>query len=243
MATAALSDIAATLQRMRAHSLTKTSEIDISILPSDDDEVDCYIPRRSSTVNVIHDPKHQDFLDSDSEGDLSPGGSTPSYSVRSSLADVTSAHDATTLDLSESKAGLGRKVAILGVGYVGLHLTEEFGKRHNVTAFDVSAARIETITPELMALPLVKPTSNERDLAGNEFYLISVPTLVRADETVDTSYIESAIRLVERYARPGATVVIESSVAVGMTRQLLAPLIKSHHLKGGMSPEVCPNFT
>lgn len=115
-------------------------------------------------------------------------------------------------------------------------MTEEFGKRHNVCAFDVSEARIKSIAPTLAELPLVKPTFNEADLAGNEFYLISVPTLVRPDETVDTSYIESALALVSKYARPGSTVVVESSVAVGMTRSLLGPLA-ARGIKGGMSPE------
>lgn len=128
-------------------------------------------------------------------------------------------------------------VAVLGVGYVGLHLVQEFGRNHNVIAFDVSQKRLDDITGQIAGLSSVKATCNEADLSAANYFLISVPTLLKADRSIDTSYIRSALATVARNARPGATVVIESSVAVGMTREMLGPLMLQKNLKGGMSPE------
>lgn len=130
-----------------------------------------------------------------------------------------------------------RKIAVLGVGYVGLHLVQEFGRRHRVLGFDISPRRISDITEQFKALPLVNLTCEEEHLEGQDFYLISVPTLLDGIN-VNTSYLEDALALVDRYAQPGATVVIESSVAVGMTRKLLGPILRTRGLQGGMSPEV-----
>lgn len=66
-------------------------------------------------------------------------------------------------------------------------------------------------------------------------FLVSVPTLLKADYTVDLAHLESALSLVVAHAREGCTVVIESSVMVGTTRRLLGPLQDILHC--GMSPE------
>jgi len=68
--------------------------------------------------------------------------------------------------------------------------------------------------------------------------LIAVPTLLRPDRSIDSSYLRDALKNVAMYAREGVTVVVESSVTVGMTRQLLGPLAASKKLFAGMSPEV-----
>lgn len=128
-------------------------------------------------------------------------------------------------------------VAVIGVGYVGLHLVENFSRKYNIIAFDVSEERVKTLSTELAHLESVSVTSDATHLSNATHFLVSVPTLLLADKTVDTSYLQSAISLLWKHARPGATVVIESSVAVGMTRQLLTPLIQARGVKGGMSPE------
>jgi UDP-N-acetyl-D-mannosaminuronate dehydrogenase len=58
------------------------------------------------------------------------------------------------------------------------------------------------------------------------------------DKTIDSSYLRNALNTVGRHARPGSTVVFESSVVVGMTRQLLGPLGAARRFFVGMSPEV-----
>lgn len=132
-----------------------------------------------------------------------------------------------------------RLIAVIGVGYVGLHLVELFAPKYNVIAYDVSTKRLESLQATLAHYATVIGTTDTQLLKKATHFLIAVPTAVRADSTIDLTHIKAAIQTVFDHARPGAVIVIESSVAVGMTRELLAPLIKQKFLKAGMSPEVC----
>jgi len=129
-------------------------------------------------------------------------------------------------------------IAVIGVGYVGLHLVTTFASKFDIIAFDLSKRRLEAVADELAPFPSVRLTSEASDLANATHFLVSVPTTLLPNKRVDMSNIRSALTTVGLYARSGATVVIESSVSVGMTRQLLGPLMKSRGLKAGMSPEV-----
>ncbi|KAI5860561.1 hypothetical protein GGS23DRAFT_606829 [Durotheca rogersii] len=110
-------------------------------------------------------------------------------------------------------------VAVIGCGYVGAHLIQRFSSQYDVLGFDATF------------------TLDPRELARVIHFLISVPILLNADKTIDTSYIQSALIHIKKYARAGSTVVIESSVAIGMTRQLLGPLARERGFFAGMSPE------
>ncbi|KAF5244686.1 hypothetical protein FAUST_2202 [Fusarium austroamericanum] len=128
-------------------------------------------------------------------------------------------------------------VAVIGVGFVGTGLVDSFSSKYEVMGFDISENRLDFLRGEFSARPNVSFTSNESDLSKATHFLISVPTLLRSDKTIDPSYLQSALLIVEQWARPGCTVVIESSVSVGLTRQLLGPLAKAKGLFAGMSPE------
>ncbi|CCG84705.1 protein of unknown function, partial [Taphrina deformans PYCC 5710] len=153
--------------------------------------------------------------------------STPPPEVsETTLASTSIQHDTTPV------------VAVIGCGYVGAHLVEIFGQHFEVVAFDVSEARMKTFSAECKYWPKVQCTTTPSDLVRATHFLISVPTLLTADKkSVDTSYVRSAISTVMTYARTGATIVIESSVAVGMTRSLLEALVTERGLLAGMSPE------
>jgi UDP-glucose/GDP-mannose dehydrogenase family, NAD binding domain len=129
-------------------------------------------------------------------------------------------------------------VAVIGVGYVGIQLVTSFAEYYNVIAFDVSEERIKAIAPMMQQYPSVTCSTSHGHLAGATHFLISVPTTLLTDKRIDTSFLQSAIYTVGLHARPGATVVVESSVAVGMTRQLLSRLMMLRGIKAGMSPEV-----
>lgn len=129
-------------------------------------------------------------------------------------------------------------VAVIGVGYVGTHLVEAFAHHYKVIAFDLSKARLEIVSKQLDGLS-IQFTSEASELSAASHVLVSVPTVLNDDKTIDTTYLRSAIATVEKHVKPGSTVIVESSVAVGMTRSLLGPLIESKKLKVGMSPEVC----
>ncbi|KAJ3532096.1 hypothetical protein NM208_g8591 [Fusarium decemcellulare] len=128
-------------------------------------------------------------------------------------------------------------IAVIGVGYVGEHLVEVFSKRHRVLGYDVSETRARQLSQKQPVGSRVRFTSKARELADATHFLISVPTLLLPDKTIDSSYLRSALSAVGLYARRGAIVVIESSVAVGMTRELLGPLAKERGFFAGMSPE------
>lgn len=129
-------------------------------------------------------------------------------------------------------------VAVVGVGYVGLHLVDVFSSQYEIIGFDVSQARIDQVSKQYRDATDIRFTTDPKDLSEAVLFLVSVPTLLLPDNSVDTSYIQSALSTIGNYAQPGSTIVVESSVAVGMTRQLLGPLAAEKHLFAGMSPEV-----
>jgi nucleotide sugar dehydrogenase len=125
-------------------------------------------------------------------------------------------------------------VCIVGCGYVGEHLIEVFATGYKVIGYDISQDRINHLRSKHSNSNL-RFTTDPAELSGASVFCLSVPTLVK-DGQVDASYVESACATVLKYARPGNVVVIESSVAVGMSRTLLLEL----HAKGvlcGFSPE------
>ncbi|KAF4511850.1 hypothetical protein G6O67_001056 [Ophiocordyceps sinensis] len=128
-------------------------------------------------------------------------------------------------------------VAVIGVGYVGTHLVDVFSRQYSTLGFDVDERRVQDLKPRFGGNRRVALTSCPRRLHAATHFLVSVPTLLLPDKTVDTSYLRSALKTVAAHARPGSTVVIESSVAVGMTRHLLGPVAKMRGFYAGMSPE------
>ncbi|KAI1393198.1 uncharacterized protein F4822DRAFT_423662 [Hypoxylon trugodes] len=159
--------------------------------------------------------------------------STPHFGTFSNEADdlgtTESGH------ISEDEKPL---VAIIGCGYVGTQLIGSFSTQYDVLGFDVSKDQLRRVQGEFGGEgSRASFTLDPRHLTKATHFLISVPTLLKADKTIDTSYVKSALRNVRRYARAGSTVVIESSVAIGMTRQLLGPLAEERGFFAGMSPE------
>lgn len=132
------------------------------------------------------------------------------------------------------------RVAIMGVGYVGYHLMTSFSKLYEVIAFDASPKRVAAVAAGLPDGSDVHVTCDPSSLGSATHFLVAVPTpLIPGTTDIDTSIIRSALSTICAHVRPGATVVIESSVAVGTTRSLLSSMVKTHHIYAGMSPEVC----
>jgi nucleotide sugar dehydrogenase len=116
-------------------------------------------------------------------------------------------------------------------------LVQTFATKFRVIAFDVSTERVKSLGSEFGRYPDVKCTTDVAMLNRATHFLISVPTLLNKDRSINLSHLKEAIDTVASQARAGATIIIESSVAVGTTRELLAPIMRKHGLKGGMSPE------
>ncbi|KAI5928812.1 hypothetical protein F4810DRAFT_705744 [Camillea tinctor] len=160
---------------------------------------------------------------------------TPSISC---IRDSDGARNLRLLDTTKVDQNEEPLVAVIGCGYVGTHLIGSFSNRYHVIGFDVSEKQLQKVEQEHGKREShIQFTLDPRELTKATHFLISVPTLLQADQTVNTSYVESALTTVAKYARSGATIVIESSVAVGMTRQLVGPLAKKCGFFAGMSPE------
>lgn len=200
--------------------------------------------KKSSSISVLEIPvstpltpisEDKDFLLTVRVVEPSPAQSPPPESeISFPIHQISHEHDQNRPSLPTVEPQ--PVVAVIGVGYAGTHLVEAFAHHYNVIAFDLSTKRLSEVASQLAGLP-IEYTSKASDIRRASHFLISVPTLLNADKTIDTTYLRCAISTVEQYARPGSTIVIESSVAVGMTRALVGPLMLTKSFLVGMSPE------
>ena len=131
----------------------------------------------------------------------------------------------------------GRRIAVVGLGYVGLPVAAAFGDLAAVIAFDSDPARVEelrrgvdrnaTVEPERLAVPRLEFTADARDLGRADFFIICVPTPVDAAKHPDLRALESASRTVGGQIRPGAIVVYESTVYPGATENVCVPILEA----------------
>lgn len=129
------------------------------------------------------------------------------------------------------------KIAVIGLGYVGLPLAVEFGKVRSVVGFDVNQIRLKELSSgvdstkeanreELAAAKNLTFTSRASDLAGCNFYIVTVPTPVNADKIPDLSMLVSASTLVGGVLKKGDVVVYESTVYPGATEEDCVPILE-----------------
>lgn len=146
------------------------------------------------------------------------------------------------------------KIAVIGLGYVGMPLAVAFAKKANVIGFDVNKGKIEKylkgIDPtsevgnEEIMNTTVHFTSNEEELKKAKFYIVAVPTPINTDKTPDLDPVEGASRVVGRNLVKGSIVVYESTVYPGVTEDVCIPILEKESglkcgvdFKVGYSPE------
>ena len=147
------------------------------------------------------------------------------------------------------------RIAIVGLGYVGLPLAVEFGKKFDTLGFDISTQRIAELqsgqdrTLEITAIELalasrLRFTLDASALANCNVYIVTVPTPVDTDKRPDLSPLIKASQTVGMAIKPGAVVIYESTVYPGATEEVCVPeLERSSGLKFntdftvGSSPE------
>ena len=146
------------------------------------------------------------------------------------------------------------KIGVSGLGYVGMPLAVAFAEKFDVIGFDIDKEKVEkynnNIDPtgevgsEGLKNTTMKFSSNEEDLKDVNFYVITVPTPIKQDNTPNLAPIEGATELVGRYLSKGDIVVYESTVYPGVTEDICMPLLeKISSLEGikdfkiGYSPE------
>ena len=136
------------------------------------------------------------------------------------------------------------KLALVGLGYVGMPIAVEFAKHVKVIGFDINEKRVNEYkngidsTNEVGAAiknTTVEFTADPARLKDSKFIIVAVPTPVNEDNTPDLRPIEGASRTVGQNLTPGTIVVFESTVYPGVTENICIPIIeKESGLKCGV---------
>ena len=157
-------------------------------------------------------------------------------------------------DLYEKLIRGEEKLALVGLGYVGMPIAVEFAKHVKVIGFNHNENRIQQyksgIDPtnevgnEVISKTTVDFTSDEKRLAEAKFIIVAVPTPVKDDNNPDLGPVENASRIVGRNMVPGTIVVYESTVYPGVTEDICIPILEQESgmkcgvdFKIGYSPE------
>lgn len=146
------------------------------------------------------------------------------------------------------------RIAIIGLGYVGLPIAVAFAKKVNVIGFDLNKEKIalyqkgmdptREVGDDEMKATSVQFTSDETDLKKAKFHIVAVPTPINQDHTPNLMPVESASRIVGRNLTEGSIVVFESTVYPGVTEDICVPILETESglkcgidFKVGYSPE------
>ncbi|MDR2962268.1 MAG: nucleotide sugar dehydrogenase [Bacteroidales bacterium] len=135
-------------------------------------------------------------------------------------------------DLQEKK----KRIAVLGLGYVGLPLALEFAKKYSVIGFDINKSRIaqmrnhEDPSQELSASAFdgcdIEFTANTEDLQRAHFFIVTVPTPIDIHNIPNLEPLLSATQLVGAALKSGDYVVYESTVYPGATEEDCLPILE-----------------
>lgn len=131
---------------------------------------------------------------------------------------------------------MNRKIAVVGLGYVGLPVAVAFGKKHEVVGFDINENRIHTlkqhidytneVTSEDLKQATIKFTNQYEDLKKTDFIIVAVPTPIDEYHTPDLTPLLKASETVAKGLTKGAIVVYESTVYPGVTEDECIPVLE-----------------
>ena len=130
-----------------------------------------------------------------------------------------------------------KTLAIIGLGYVGLPLAVEFGKRRPVIGFDIDPARIaelqsgqdhtlETTPDELRAATQLRYTADAAELKQAQIFIVTVPTPIDAAKQPDLTPLVKASATVGAALGKGGIVIYESTVYPGATEEVCVPVLE-----------------
>lgn len=130
------------------------------------------------------------------------------------------------------------KVAVVGLGYVGLPLAVESGKKHHTLGFDINTKRINELNKGIdHTLEIEKNdisdsihlsfSNDEQILRSQNFYIVTVPTPIDDNNSPDLRPLKSASKSVGKFLQKGDIVVYESTVYPGCTEEVCVPILES----------------
>ena len=131
------------------------------------------------------------------------------------------------------------RIAVVGLGYVGLPLAVEFGKKYDTAGFDLSEAKVanyrrhvdptgEVSSADLKAASRLTVSTDPASLRQADFIIVAVPTPVDEGHIPDFSPLVGASTTVGANMKKGAIVVYESTVYPGATEEVCIPLLEKH---------------
>ena len=134
---------------------------------------------------------------------------------------------------------LDRKIAIIGLGYVGLPLAVEFGKKSQVIGFDINSARIDELSrgedrtlevtqSELALAKHLQFSSDVKVLSECDIFIVTVPTPIDGANRPDLTPLLKASETVGRALKSGAVVIYESTVYPGCTEEACVPVLEKY---------------
>ncbi len=140
------------------------------------------------------------------------------------------------MKLSERIINGDEKIAVVGLGYVGLPLAISFAKKISVIGFDIDSDKIQSykngidVTNEVGNTALLESsilfTDDPNMLKEAKFLIIAVPTPINVDKTPDLLYVVNASKLVGKNLSKGSIVVYESTVYPGVTEEICIPILE-----------------
>ena len=130
------------------------------------------------------------------------------------------------------------KITIIGLGYVGLPLAIEFGKKFNVLGFDISKSRVYELkkgldsngefTENEILQNKIQFTHSKKDVGNSEFYIITVPTPLKNNKKPDLGPLKYASKIVGKKIKKGDIVIYESTVYPGCTEDECVPILEKN---------------
>ena len=130
-----------------------------------------------------------------------------------------------------------KKIAIIGLGYVGLPLAVEFSKKRKVIGFDINQPRIndlnngidstlETTSEELKDAIYLSYTTNLEDIKDCTIFIVTVPTPIDKHKRPDLTPLEKSSEAVGSILKKGDIVIYESTVYPGATEEVCVPILE-----------------
>ncbi|WP_445370889.1 Vi polysaccharide biosynthesis UDP-N-acetylglucosamine C-6 dehydrogenase TviB [Methylomonas sp. HW2-6] len=129
------------------------------------------------------------------------------------------------------------KIGMIGLGYVGLPLAVEFGRKYPTVGFDINRHRIEELRAgrdhtlevsgeELAAATRLTYSADLQDIADCSVYIVTVPTPINEHKQPDLTPLQKASDLLGKVVKPGDIVVYESTVYPGATEEVCVPILE-----------------
>ena len=130
-----------------------------------------------------------------------------------------------------------KKIALIGLGYVGLPLAVEFGKKSKVVGFDINQSRInelksgtdstlETTSQELKEATHLSYTTSLADIKDCTIFIVTVPTPIDKHKKPDLTPLEKSSEAVGTILKKGDIVIYESTVYPGATEEICVPILE-----------------